>query len=306
MDGIINIYKPTGITSHDVVYKIRKLCGTKRVGHAGTLDPMATGVLPVLVGNACSAQDYIMEHDKTYIAGIRLGVLTDTGDITGEVLEKCDNIPSAEEVKAVGESFTGEMKQLPPMYSAIKIGGKKLYELAREGKTVERTPRDITVYSSKMLLQINERDYLFEFSVSKGTYIRTLGEDIGKALGCGATLFSLERTVCGNFTKDNSHTLDELTKIFLDAGSEALEKILSPVELSFHNLAALKLPEFYSKLCKNGLEIYLEKIGSPKFSKGESIRLYDSCGMFFAIGEVGVYNRQLAVKAKVRFDTVRK
>ncbi len=306
MNGIINIYKPKGITSHDVVYRIRKLCGTKRVGHAGTLDPMATGVLPVLVGNACAAQKYIMEHDKTYVAGLRLGTVTDTGDVTGEILSQSDNIPDAETVKCVGESFIGDMKQLPPMYSAIKIGGKKLYELAREGKTVEREMRDITVYSSKMLEQVSDTDYYFEFSVSKGTYIRTLGEDIGTKLGCGGTLFSLERTVCGEFNKSNSHTIEELCDVFEKEGSEAIEKLLSPVEMSFYHLPVLKLPAFYSKLCKNGLEIYLAKIGNPVYRIGDKVRLYDSDGEFFAIGEVGEYKEGVAVKAKVRFDTVRK
>ncbi len=306
MNGIINIYKPKGVTSHDVVYKIRKMYGIKRVGHAGTLDPMATGVLPVLVGNACAAQEYIMEHDKTYIAGLRLGTVTDTGDITGEILKTCDNIPDTEAVKSTGESFVGSMKQLPPMYSAIKIGGKKLYELAREGKTVEREARDITVYSSKMLEKVNNTDYYFEFSVSKGTYIRTLGEDIGAKLGCGGTLFSLERTVCGEFSKSDAHTLEELTEIFEKEGRDGLKKLLYPAEMSFYHLSILKLPEFYTRLCKNGLEIYLARIGNPKLNVGDKIRIYDNNGVFFAIGEVGEYKEGIAVKAKVRFDTVRK
>ena len=306
MNGIINIYKPKGVTSHDVVYKIRKLCGTKRVGHAGTLDPMATGVLPVLVGNACAAQDYIMEHNKTYVAGIRFGTVTDTGDVTGEILEVSQNIPDYDTIRKVGESFVGNIKQTPPMYSAIKIGGKKLYELAREGKTVDREERDITVYSSKLIEKVNDTDYYFEFSVSKGTYIRTLGEDIGKKLGCGATLFSLERTVCGKFTKEDSVSIEKITEISDKYGVEAVEKMLSPVEMSFYNFESVKLPEFYSRLCKNGLEIYLDKIGKIDLTVGQSVRLYDNCGEFFAIGIVGEYSQGLAVKAKIRFDTVRK
>ena len=308
MNGIINVYKPRGITSHDVVYKIRKLTGTKRVGHAGTLDPMACGVLPVLVGNACAAQDYIMEHDKIYIAGIRFGILTDTGDVTGNILETSSDIPTDDEIKRVGESFVGAMKQLPPMYSAIKIGGKKLYELAREGKSIEREERDITVYRSKMLEKVSVTDYLFEFSVSKGTYIRTLAEDIGKALGCGAALYSLERVLCGEFTRDNSITLDELFAVFDDEGSDGVEKRLSPTEMSFSDFPIVRLSEFNSKLCKNGLEIYLSKAGIDLsiFSSKGKCRLYDSDGVFFAIGEVGEYKNGKAVKAKVRFDTMRK
>ena len=305
MDGIINVYKPKGITSHDVVYKIRQLCGTKRVGHAGTLDPMAMGVLPVLVGNACSAQDTIMQHDKTYIAGIRFGTLTDTGDVTGTVLETSDNIPDSFEIIKTAESFTGEMSQLPPMYSAIKIGGKKLYELAREGKEIEREARNITVFSSRFLKELNDTDYYFEFSVSKGTYIRTLAEDIGKKLGCGATLFSLERTVCGEFNKENSVTLEELQQVIEQKGQCEIEKYLKPVELSFVHLPIVRLSQFYSKLCKNGLEIYLDraKINEDIFSGQNRCRLYDSEDAFFAIGEVSDYADGRAVKAKIRFDT---
>lgn len=308
MNGIVNIYKPTGITSHDAVYKIRKLFGIKRVGHAGTLDPMATGVLPVLVGNACAAQDIIMEHDKTYVAGIRFGTVTDTGDVMGTVLETNAEIPDAETVIKTGEAFTGKLKQYPPMYSAIKVGGKKLYELAREGITIERNARDITVYSSKCLKKISNTDYLFEFSVSKGTYIRTLAEDIGKIIGCGATLFSLERTVCGEFNKENSVSLEKLYEVFETGGFEALSEYLLPTELSFSDLPIIRLPEFYSKLCKNGLEIYLSKARIKEYDFGEKgkCRLYDSDGNFFAIGELGDYKEGRAVKAKIRFDTARK
>ncbi len=305
MNGIINVYKPSGITSHDVVYKIRRLTGVKRVGHAGTLDPMAKGVLPVLVGNACSAQDEIMEHDKIYVAGIRLGVLTDTGDITGTVIKTSTDIPDFDTVKRMGEAFVGEMKQLPPMYSAIKVGGKKLYELAREGKSVERAQRDIRIFSSKYIEKVNDTDYYFEFSVSKGTYIRTLAEDIGKALGCGATLFSLERGGCGEFTKDNSVTLEELQNAYEKGGQEEIGKYLKSTELSFAHLPVIKLSEFYSRLCKNGLEIYLAKakINEDAFRGACRCRLYDSEDKFFAIGELGEYKDGKAVKAKIRFDT---
>lgn len=308
MNGIVNVYKPSGITSHDVVYKVRKLFGVKRVGHAGTLDPMATGVLPVLVGNACAAQDIIMEHDKTYIAGIRFGIITDTGDITGTVLETSKEIPDMETVIKNASEFCGNIKQYPPMYSAIKIGGKKLYELAREGKTIERTARDITVYSSKKLEKISETDYLFEFTVSKGTYIRTLAEDIGRKIGCGATLFSLERTVCGEFTKENSVTLEKLQSASENGGTDELERHLLETELSFSDLPVIKLPAFYSKLCKNGLEIYLSKakLSERDFGEKGKCRLYDNDGCFFAIGELGDYKEGRAVKAKIRFDTVRK
>ncbi len=306
MNGIINVYKPSGITSHDVVHKIRKLSGIKRVGHAGTLDPMATGVLPILVGNACSAQDYIMEHTKTYVAGIRFGIVTDTGDITGNILKTSAMIPVSEKIINVGESFIGEMLQLPPMYSAVKFQGKKLYEYAREGKNIERNARKITVYSSKMLSTDGKADYYFEFSVSKGTYIRTLAEDIGNKLECGATLFSLERTVCGEFNSENSHTLEEIFDNYERIGIDSLQKIMLPTENSFLNFPIIKLPKFYAKLCKNGLEIYLSKLGILNMNVGETVRLYDAENNFFAIGKIGEYSNGVAVKAVIRFDTERK
>ncbi len=307
MNGIFNIYKPGGMTSHDIVFKMRKIVGTKRVGHAGTLDPMATGVLPVLVGNACSAQEIIMEHDKTYIAGVRFGTVTDTGDITGNIISTSDTLPTEMEVKKVGESFVGKLQQVPPMYSAIKVDGKKLYELAREGKTIERQAREITVYSSKMLSKLSDTDYYFEFSVSKGTYIRTLAEDIGNALGCGATLFSLERTVCGEFNKENSVTLETLISLSEKSDTDAIMQYLIPTEASFYHLPIVRLSEFYSKLCKNGLEIYLKKasISRDIFRIENRCRLYDSDNNFFAIGVLSEYDDGPAVKAKIRFDTGR-
>ena len=305
MNGILNIYKVCDMTSHDIVFKLRKIVGTKRVGHAGTLDPMATGVLPVLVGNACSAQEIIMEHDKTYIAGIRFGTVTDTGDITGNVISVAEKIPDTEEIKRVGESFVGKLQQVPPMYSAIKVDGKKLYELAREGKTVERQAREIIVYSSKILSKVSESDYYFEFSVSKGTYIRTLAEDIGRVLGCGATLFSLERTVCGEFIKENSVTIEKLQSLYENGDIDGIKSLLIPTEASFYHLPIVKLSQFYSKLCKNGLEIYLDraKISKNIFFDGKKCRLYDSDNNFFAIGELSDFKDGPAVKAKIRFDT---
>lgn len=308
MDGIFNIYKPSGMTSHDIVFKVRKIVGTKRVGHAGTLDPMATGVLPVLVGNACSAQEIIMEHDKTYIAGIRFGTVTDTGDVTGNLISTSDILPSEDEVIRVGESFIGKQMQVPPMYSAIKVDGKKLYELAREGKTIERQSREIIVYSSKMLYKLSDTDYYFEFSVSKGTYIRTLAEDIGKALGCGAALFSLERIVCGEFNKENSVTLETLMSLSEKSDADGVMQYLIPTEASFYHLPIVKLSEFYSRLCKNGLEIYLKKANISKeiFGDENRCRLYDSDNNFFAIGVLSEYKDGPAVKAKIRFDTGRR
>lgn len=306
MNGILNLKKPKGITSHDCVSKCRKIFGTKRVGHAGTLDPMATGVLPVLIGNACSAQEELMNHDKTYVAGIRLGMTTDTGDVTGEVLSECKDIPEATQVELAVKSFVGEYDQIPPMYSALKVDGKKLYELAREGVTVERKARRITVYSAKILDNPEKTDYIVEFSVSKGTYIRTLAEDIGSKLGCGACLYSLERTVCGGFDEKASVTIEELDSMKqAENGDELLEKSLISCEKAFEHLPCVKLSQFYSGLCKNGQEIYLSraKIDERLFAVQQRCRIYDSDGTFFAIGERRDYPAGHAVKAVMRFDT---
>lgn len=312
MNGILNLYKPEGITSHDCVSKCRHLFGTRRIGHAGTLDPMATGVLPVLIGNACTAQGELTDHDKTYTAGVRFGTVTDTEDVTGNVLRTSDILPTESEVKAAVRSFVGEdgYDQIPPMYSALKVGGKKLCDLAREGITVERKARRIVVYSAEVIEKVSESDYVIRFSVSKGTYIRTLAADIGEKLGCGACLYSLERTVCGEFDVKNSVTLEELaeTKENADGDPTALEKYLVSCEAAFAKYPPVTLPEFYSRLCKNGCEIYLAKAKIPdsSFSPNGRCRLYDSDGRFFAVGEKRAFPDGDAVKAIMRFDIERK
>lgn len=309
MNGILNLRKPGGITSHDCVSMCRRLFGTRRVGHAGTLDPMATGVLPVLIGNACAAQGELTDHDKTYTAGVRFGIVTDTEDITGEVLRTCDSLPTESEVRAAVFSFVGKegYDQIPPMYSALKVGGKKLCDLAREGITVERKARRIVVYSAEVLEKVSESDYVIRFSVSKGTYIRTLAADIGEKLGCGACLYSLERTVCGEFDISDSVTLDELAEAKEKGGAESLEKYLVSCETAFAKYPPVRLSEFYSRLCKNGCEIYLSKAKIPDtcFSENGRCRLYDSDGRFFAVGEKRAFPDGYAVKAIMRFDIER-
>lgn len=315
MNGILNLYKPSGITSHDAVARCRRLFGIRRVGHAGTLDPMATGVLPILIGNACSAQEEIMNHDKVYIAGVRFGAMTDTGDVTGNILTESKDIPSESEIESCVASFIGEYDQIPPMYSAIKIGGQKLYDLARQGITVERKARRVAVYSADILKKQTEgvnandfaSDYLIRFSVSKGTYIRTLAEDIGSRLGCGACLYSLERTECGAFKASESVTLEELEGELTDSGGEKsiLSRHLISAEVAFEGLPRVILSEFYSRLCKNGNEIYLNKakLNEGDFSTDGRCRLYDSDNTFFALGRLCDYESGRAVKAYVRFDT---
>lgn len=308
MDGIINLYKPKGYTSHDAVARIKRFCATKRVGHAGTLDPMAMGVLPILVGKATAAQEYLMNHDKTYIAGMRFGITTDSGDITGNVISEKPVSLTLSEVMDAAKDFVGKISQIPPMYSAIKKDGKKLYELAREGITVEREARQIEIYDISPVLPTDYNtagtDFLLEVSCSKGTYIRTLCEDIGKKLGCGGALFSLERTRCGDFLKKDAVTIEQLEEEFEKSGTDAMQKYLCSPEKVFSDKKKVTLPAFYSRLCKNGCEIYVKKLGISEnfFEKDELIRIYDPEGVFFALGKYGLFKEGAAIKAVARFS----
>ena len=222
-NGILPVDKPAGWTSFDVLAKLRGALGTRKLGHSGTLDPMATGVLAVFIGKATAAADRQLNHDKTYEATIRLGLRTDTGDITGTALETAPVTVGESELKAVLPQFTGELMQLPPMYSAVKINGQPLYKAARKGQIVERTPRPITVYSIEYLGSPAPGDYTLRVSCSKGTYIRVLAEDIGTALGVPATLAALRRTQAGEFGIEQCHTLPEILAAAESAGIERLD-----------------------------------------------------------------------------------
>ncbi len=293
--GILLINKPNGITSHDVVGRVRRLYSTREVGHTGTLDPMATGLLVVLVGRAVKASDMIMSERKRYFAGLTLGITTDTEDISGKILSESRVIPTREAVFAAAKEMIGDSLQVPPMYSALKVGGKKLLDLAREGKVIEREARKITV--EELLIEpVDESRYILDVVCSKGTYIRTLCADIGKALGCGGCMHSLKRLASGSFSLEEADTLEALEAMTLD---ERIAR-LRPVEGVFADLDILHLPLFYEKLLKNGCEIYLKKIGK-QYDVNRRLRLYDDNG-FFAIGEVRDYPDGLAVKAIKRFD----
>lgn len=279
--GVLAIKKAAGMTSHDVVNKIRRVYNTKRVGHAGTLDPMATGVLVVLVGRAAKACEYISSDRKSYKATLRLGLTTDTEDITGEVLTKSDDIPSSEQVEAVCREFVGELKQTPPMYSALKVNGQKLYDLARQGVTVEREARDITVFFLDCEATESKTDYILTVTCSGGTYIRTLCADIGLKLGCGGVMAALERTEACGISIDDCHTLDELEA--LDVGER--QNLLLPTERLFAELDSTKLPAFFEKLFRDGCPIYQKKIKTD-FKVGQRVRVCSENGHFFALGEV--------------------
>ena len=233
-NGIIIIDKPEGWTSMDVCAKLRGVFREKRVGHAGTLDPMATGVLPVFVGQATKAVSFAESGQKEYRAVVRLGIVTDTQDTSGTVLLQQPVTVMEADVRAVLPRFTGEIAQLPPMYSAIKINGQKLYDIARRGGTVERKPRNITIYELELVEKLSETDYALRVVCSKGTYIRTLCHDIGAALGCGAAMAALRRTAAAGFTIDEAVTLDEV--------QEQREALLRPLDSLFREYGAYTLP----------------------------------------------------------------
>ena len=289
-NGVINIYKEKGFTSHDVVAKMRGILQQKKMGHTGTLDPDAVGVLPVCLGNATRLADMLTDRDKEYEAVMRLGVATDTQDMSGTVLEERPVQVSAAEVEAVICSFGGGYEQVPPMYSALKVNGKRLYELAREGREVERKARSVSLYSIEILsMQLPE--VCIRVACSKGTYIRTLCHDIGEKLGCGAAMSSLKRTQSGCFTLDTAITLSALEQL---RDKKNVEKVLIPVDAMFDDLAQVHVPDIFITAVQNGNLFSLHQIKERcMFGSGEEVRVYDSMGRFYGIyafdGDAGVF-----------------
>ena len=285
-DGVLILDKPEGMTSHDCVAIMRRLYHTRKVGHTGTLDPMATGVLPILLGRAAKAAEYLTAEDKHYIAGLRLGLTTDSEDITGAVLTESSEIPAESAVIAAAESFIGESDQIPPMYSALKVDGQKLYDLARQGITVERKARKITIPALTCTKQ-DERTYILDVRCSKGTYIRTLCADIGAKLGCGGVMCSLRRAGSGNFTLDRAYTIEALEAMT----DEERLSCLMPTEALFSDLEKLVLPAFYERLADNGQPIHLKKLYRGKYDEsrytiGQRMTICGENKGFFALGEV--------------------
>lgn len=276
--GILVLNKGEGLTSQSAVNRVKRLYGADKAGHTGTLDPMATGVLPVLLGRAVKASEFMLSSDKHYRATLRLGLTTDTEDTTGTVLSRADRLPAPEEVLAAADAFRGEILQVPPMYSALKQNGKKLVDLARAGVTVEREPRPITVHRLT-LRPLTPSDYEMEVICSKGTYIRTLCADIGAALGVGGVMASLCRLGAAGFSLAEAHTLEEI-----EGASESDRlSFLLPVERVFSDLPTLRLPPFFARLAKNGAPIYQKKIGAT-LPAGSRVRVADEGG-FFAVAE---------------------
>ena len=296
-NGVLIVNKHKGCTSHNIVNIVRRLYNTKQVGHAGTLDPDAEGVLVVLIGRAAKACEYLSGGAKKYSALLRLGVTSDTEDASGILTESNMPIPTKDEVFSIISGFYGKSLQTPPMYSALKVKGQKLYELARQGKTVERESREIEIFSISAEATDTITDYKLFVHCSGGTYIRTLCADIGQKLGCGGIMAELCRNEACGFDISASHTIEQLQNMDKDA----LLTIIIPTENLFLNLPALKLEGFYENLCKNGCQIYQKKINT-KYKTGEKLRLYDSNNDFFALGEVREYSEGTAVKAVKFFN----
>ena len=273
-NGILIIDKPQDWTSMDVCAKLRRVLGERRIGHAGTLDPMATGVLPVFVGRATRAVEFASEGEKEYLAGLRLGQITDTQDTTGTVLETHPADVTLEALEAALEPFRGNIQQIPPMYSAIKRDGKKLYELARAGKEVERPPRPVTIHALEVGEQTGPDTYTLRVRCSKGTYVRTLCHDIGQVLGCGGCMFSLRRTMAAGFTLAQSHPLPEVLE-HPDPAS-----LLTPVDAYFSGRPELRLRPEAEKKVRNGVSFPL-----PGTEDGE-YRVYGAKGEFLALSRV--------------------
>ncbi len=271
MHGIINVNKPAGMTSHGVVARIRRISGIKKVGHTGTLDPDAEGVLPVCVGKATRLSDMLTGSDKRYTAVLWLGITTDTQDISGKVLGASDDIPGGDAVRACIGRFTGELMQVPPMYSAIKVGGKKLCDLARKGVEIERQPRKITVYGID-ILSLDGCSAVLDIKCSKGTYIRTLCHDIGNALGCGGCMEKLTRTQTAGFKLEDAVTLDALE-------ADGIEKHLIPTDELFD----------YDKLTVSGGDEKRVLSGAPvkadSAAEDMCYRIYGSDGRFLCISK---------------------
>lgn len=274
MNGVVVIDKPQGVTSHDVVGMLRKRFGTRRVGHTGTLDPLATGVLPVCIGNATRAADMLTESDKRYTAVLELGKRTDTLDIEGEILEEKPVTVSEDEIRECIRGFVGEQEQLPPMYSAIKQNGKKLYELAREGREVKRELRHINIYSID-IVDIKLPTVTIDVLASKGTYIRSLCDDIGHSLGCGAVMTALRRTESAGFGIDEAYTIEALDAL------DDISKALKPTDSLFSDYPELRLNEKQERSIVNGVRMtWRDGI------EGQRYRLYGPDGRFLCISVI--------------------
>lgn len=296
MNGIVNVLKPSGMTSHDIVSFMRRILNTKKIGHTGTLDPNAAGVLPICIGKATKIIEYITLKRKKYRAELILGVETDTQDSYGSIINKSTKIPSLTEISSVFNEFIGIIDQVPPMYSAIKYNGKKLYELAREGKVIERNPRKVTIYALD-ILKVDRNKVLFDVECSSGTYIRTLCHDIGKRLGSYGYMSFLLRTEVYPFKIKDSYTLEEILDINKNG---KIEDLLIPIDYPLNNYNKINFNEKYFKSLVNGAKINLNKDNieyKHVFINNENILVYCD-DKFIGIGIVMFNNGQEIMRLK--------
>ena len=281
LNGILNVCKEPGYTSNDVVAKLRGILHQKKIGHAGTLDPAATGVLPILLGSATRLSEYVMEHEKSYRAVLLLGVVTDTQDMTGEILSRHDGpLPDEEQVRSALLSFIGGYEQLPPMYSAKRVGGKRLYDLAREGKEIPRKKVPVKITDIR-LEKIDLPEVTFSVDCSKGTYIRTLCHDIGEKLGCGAAMKELTRTRAGGFLLEDALTLGKIEDL---AGEGKIGESIVPSEELFSDCLRVRVPSAAcEKKLLNGNALTVKELNLPDSGAGELIRMCTLDGTFLAV-----------------------
>lgn len=279
--GVICIDKPAEHTSFDVIARMRGITHIKKIGHGGTLDPMATGVLPIFIGRATKACDILPVSDKKYRATFKLGLTTDTQDITGTVLTKADSIKATKaDVLTALQSFRGDIKQLPPMYSAIQVNGQRLYDLARQGIEVEREERQATIHSLELVeCNENEHEYTIEIFSSRGTYIRTICHDIGELLGCGAVMTALRRTMSCGFNESDCVSLEEATGLM--AEGKLLTEHMLPIERAFDTLYKITLDEKLTRLYLNGIRLDVKRTKAP--TTGEDIAMYAHDGTFLGV-----------------------
>ena len=289
MQGLILLDKPENITSFGAVAKIKRIAREKRVGHTGTLDPMATGVLPVLLGRATALSGLLLDADKRYTTAVKLGVATDTEDITGNIISETKVSVTEEQIESALKAFTGKIMQIPPMYSAIKKDGVRLYKLAREGKTAEIEGREIEIFSLDLISPLNE-DNVFEIDVhvSKGTYIRSLARDIGEYLGCGACLTQLRRTYTGGFSLDNCVSLDILNE-------ENIAKHIISEEMAVAHLCKVSVTEKQAVRFCNGGQLDLDRLKIKSLTEGELVRV-KLADKFLGVGTASLEKNQLAIK----------
>ena len=280
LNGILNVFKEPGFTSNDVVAKLRGILHQKKIGHAGTLDPAATGVLPVLLGSATRLSEFVMNHRKTYRAVLLFGVVTDTQDMTGTILSRSGSLPDEETVRDIIRSFIGTYEQLPPMYSAKKVGGKRLYELARRGEEIARRKVGVTVYDIR-IERIALPEVTFSAECSRGTYIRTLCHDIGQKAGCGAAMKELMRTGSGGFLAEDALTLGQIEELTKEGRIH--EYLVSPEEL-FSDCLRVRTPSLPAeKKLRNGNALDPKELSLPPSGAGEMIRMCTMDGSFLAI-----------------------